>query len=159
MSSCPNWQLMIYKIPSTIVESFRGKISFFLRRWLSLPRSIRSVTHYGQNTKLQLPVSSLTDMFKGLNHTSVSQVSQCWCPSKPLQLFTWGLRDSPACQFYQKRSFSEHNLSSCHRPLERGGFVGTISKFSAPELDMILIGIKSSEQQLQSKHGGRVAFS
>ncbi len=55
---------MIYEVPVNTVENFGRKISSFLRRWLGLPRSFSSIALYGHNTKLQLPLSSVTEEFK-----------------------------------------------------------------------------------------------
>ena len=46
------------------VEELERKITTFLRRWLGVPRSFSNIGLYGNNTKLQLPVSSVSEEFK-----------------------------------------------------------------------------------------------
>ncbi|XP_056097411.1 uncharacterized protein LOC130076370 [Rhinichthys klamathensis goyatoka] len=57
------WPLLVYEVPISTVESFEMRISRFLRRWLGLPRSLSSIALYGQNNKLKLPMSSLSEEF------------------------------------------------------------------------------------------------
>lgn len=54
----------MYEVPISIIERLERKVSSFLRRWLGLPRSLSSISLYGNNTKLQLPLKSLEEEFK-----------------------------------------------------------------------------------------------
>lgn len=58
------WPLLVYEVPMTTVEALERTISQFLRRWLGLPRSLCSIALYGHSTKLQLPISGLSEEFK-----------------------------------------------------------------------------------------------
>lgn len=58
------WPLLVYKVPISTVDSFERKIS----RWLELLRSLNSITIYGRNNKLQLPINSLKEEFM-VSHT------------------------------------------------------------------------------------------
>lgn len=57
------WPLLVYEVPISTVEGFEMRFSRFLRRWLGLPRSLSSIALYGQNNKLKLPISSLSEEF------------------------------------------------------------------------------------------------
>ena len=78
---CP---LFIYDSPMTIVEARGKKINSYLRRWLCLPRCLRSAALYGTSTVLQLPFKGLVEEFvvsrsrrapRGLFWTSVRSVA------------------------------------------------------------------------------------
>ena len=58
------WPLLVYDVPTTIVESLERKVSKYLRRWLGLPRSLSSIALYADKLKLRLPFSSLNEEFK-----------------------------------------------------------------------------------------------
>ncbi|XP_067284127.1 uncharacterized protein [Pseudorasbora parva] len=58
------WPLLIYEVPISTIEGFERRVSRFLRKWLGLPRSLSSIALYGQNNKLKLPISGLSEEFK-----------------------------------------------------------------------------------------------
>ena len=58
------WPLLIYEIPISTVENLESKITYFLRRWLGVPRSLTSVGLYGRATKLRLPLHSVTEEYQ-----------------------------------------------------------------------------------------------
>lgn len=58
------WPLLVYDVPVTKVEAMERLVSGFLRRWLSVPKSFSSVGLYSSGSKLQLPLSSITEEFK-----------------------------------------------------------------------------------------------
>ncbi|XP_076860736.1 uncharacterized protein LOC143513938 [Brachyhypopomus gauderio] len=58
------WPLLVYEVPTTMVEGFERNISQYLRRWLGLPKSLSSIALYGNSNKLQLPFSGLVEEFK-----------------------------------------------------------------------------------------------
>ncbi|KAL7853033.1 hypothetical protein SRHO_G00188180 [Serrasalmus rhombeus] len=51
------WPLRIYDVRISTIEGFQKK-------WLGLPRSLSNIALYGQNNKLTLPISSLSEEFK-----------------------------------------------------------------------------------------------
>lgn len=51
-------------MPVSTVEALERKMSYHLRIWLELPRSLSSIALYGHNNKLQLPLRSLEEEFK-----------------------------------------------------------------------------------------------
>lgn len=57
------WPLLVYEVPISTVEGFEIRISRFLHRWLGLPRSLSSIALYGQNNKLKLSISTLSEEF------------------------------------------------------------------------------------------------
>ena len=58
------WPLLIYEVPMSTVETLERTISQSLQRWLGLPRSLSSIALYGHSTKLQVPISGLSEEFK-----------------------------------------------------------------------------------------------
>jgi len=58
------WPLLVYDVPMTAVEKMERMESSYLRRWMGVPRSFSSIGLYGEGTKLQLPLKSLTEEFK-----------------------------------------------------------------------------------------------
>ncbi|XP_031136520.1 uncharacterized protein LOC116036966, partial [Sander lucioperca] len=57
------WPLLVYEFPISTVEGFERRVSNYLRRWLSLPRSLSSIALYGNKNKLTLPINSLSEEF------------------------------------------------------------------------------------------------
>ncbi len=47
-----------------MAEALERTINQFLRRWLGLPQSLSNIALSGHSTKLQLPISSLSEEFK-----------------------------------------------------------------------------------------------
>lgn len=58
------WPLLIYEVPMSTVEGLERKLTTYLRKWLGVPRSFSSVGLYGKETKLLLPISSVSEEFK-----------------------------------------------------------------------------------------------
>lgn len=59
---------MVYEVLISTVEGFKRSLNRFLQKWLELPQSLSSITLYGQNNKLKLPINSLNKEFK-VTHT------------------------------------------------------------------------------------------
>ena len=57
------WLLSVYEIPLSVGEKMERLVSFYIRKWLDVPRCLRTVALYGKGI-LQLPVSSLVEEFK-----------------------------------------------------------------------------------------------
>lgn len=55
------WPLLVYELSISTVEILEQNISRFLRRWLGLPQFPSSIALYGHSTKMQLPISSLSE--------------------------------------------------------------------------------------------------
>lgn len=66
------WPLLVYEVPMTTVEALERMVSQFLGRWLGLPRSLSNITLYSHSTKLQLPISSLSEEFRVTRSREVS---------------------------------------------------------------------------------------
>jgi hypothetical protein len=58
------WPLLMYEVAITTVETMERKISQYLRRWLGVPRSLSSIGLYSTGSKLQLPLTALTEEYK-----------------------------------------------------------------------------------------------
>ena len=58
------WPLLMYEVTATTVESLEKKISQYLRRWLGVPRSFSSIGLYSTGSKVQLPLTALTEEYK-----------------------------------------------------------------------------------------------
>lgn len=67
------WPLLVYEVPISTVEILERKISSHLRKWLGLPKSLRSIALYGHRNKLQLPLKSLEEEFKVMRAREVLQ--------------------------------------------------------------------------------------
>ena len=57
------WPLSLYEIPLSVAEKIERLVSFYIRKWLGVPRCLSTVALYGKGI-LQLPVSSLVEEFK-----------------------------------------------------------------------------------------------
>jgi len=55
---------VLYEVPLTTVEALERRINTFLRRWLSVPKSLSSIGLYSSGSKLKLPVTSIFEEFK-----------------------------------------------------------------------------------------------
>ena len=55
---------MVNEIPLSKVEKIEQLVSKHLRRWLGLPPSFTNIGLYGHSTKLQMPISSVTEEYK-----------------------------------------------------------------------------------------------
>lgn len=58
------WPLLVYKVPLKTVEALERKFNYFLRRWLSVPKSFCSICLYSTGSKLQLPITSVMEEYK-----------------------------------------------------------------------------------------------
>ena len=58
------WPLMLYEIAMTHVERMEQRISVHVRKWLGIPPCTTNISFYGHSTKLNLPLSALTEEFK-----------------------------------------------------------------------------------------------
>ena len=54
----------MYDVPISTVEAMERALSGYIRRWLGVPRSFSSIGLYSSGSKLQLPLSSITEEFK-----------------------------------------------------------------------------------------------
>ena len=54
---------MVYESPLSVTEKMERLVSFYIRKWLGVPRCLGTVALYGKGI-LQLPVSSLVEEFK-----------------------------------------------------------------------------------------------
>ena len=58
------WPLMVYDFPLSAVERMEKRTSSKLRKWLGVPPSFTNIGLYGNDVKLKLPISSLTEEYK-----------------------------------------------------------------------------------------------
>jgi hypothetical protein len=58
------WPLMLYEIPTTVVEKLETMANKSLRRWFGLPPSMTSIGLYNKSGMLQLPLSSIVEEYK-----------------------------------------------------------------------------------------------
>ena len=58
------WPLMIYEVTLSRVEIIEQKCSKLIRRWLGLPRMINTTSLYRKKGALQLPITSIVEMYK-----------------------------------------------------------------------------------------------
>jgi len=56
--------LLVHDVPISTVESMERALSGYIRRWFEVPRSFSSIGLYSSGSKLQLPLSSVTEEFK-----------------------------------------------------------------------------------------------
>ena len=61
------WPISIYDVPLTTIERLKGKVSTFLRKWLSLPKSISSIALYNKGCVLHLPITFIVEEYKVSN--------------------------------------------------------------------------------------------
>ncbi|MBN3281348.1 GCIP protein, partial [Polyodon spathula] len=81
------WPLTVYEVSLTTVEKLEALISSYIRKWLGVPRCLSRVGLYGKGI-LQLPVSALTEEFKGawvrLEMTLVESRDKCVREAAPV---------------------------------------------------------------------------
>jgi len=70
------WPLLVYKVALTTVESLERRISSYLRRWLGVPRSFSNVGLYSSGSRMQLPITALTEEFKATNASAVLTIRE-----------------------------------------------------------------------------------
>ena len=58
------WPLTMYEVALSRVETIEGKCSTYIRKWLGLPRTINSSALYRQRGALQLPLTSVVEVYK-----------------------------------------------------------------------------------------------
>ena len=58
------WQLTIYEVALSRVEMIERTCNTYIRKWLGLPRTINTSSLYRQKGALQLPLSSIVEIYK-----------------------------------------------------------------------------------------------
>ena len=58
------WPLQIYEIALTRVETIEQKCNMCVRKWLGLPRMTNTAALYGKTGSLQLPLTSIIEIYK-----------------------------------------------------------------------------------------------
>ena len=59
------WPLLVYEVALSRVEIIEQKCSVCIRRWLGLPRMINTSALYRSKGALQLPLTSISEIYKG----------------------------------------------------------------------------------------------
>ncbi len=72
--------------------------------------------------------------------------------SSPTNLFSWGLKDTPACLLCQKRGSLEHILSCCPKALGEGRYRWCHDQVLRVIAGTISTGISLSKQQQPAQH-------
>ena len=68
------WPLMVYEFPLTTVEAMERVVNGYIKKWLGIPKSFSSVGLYSVGNKLQLPFSSLVDVYKTTKARTVTML-------------------------------------------------------------------------------------
>ena len=58
------WPLTMYEVALSRVEIIEGVCNTYIRKWLGLPRTINTAALYRQKGALQLPITSIVEIFK-----------------------------------------------------------------------------------------------
>ena len=59
-----SWPLMMYEVAVTRVDQIQMKCNIYIRKWLGLPRILNTTALYRQCGALQLPLTSITEVYK-----------------------------------------------------------------------------------------------
>ena len=70
------WPLLIYDVALSRVEIIEQKCSKFIRKWLGLPRILNTAALYRRRGSLQLPVASITEIYKAGNVQTVMMLRE-----------------------------------------------------------------------------------
>ena len=70
------WPLMIYEVPVSTGIVLEQRISFFLRKWLRLPRSVTDVALYSKTSPCSLPLVSLTSVLRNSKVSAFLQLRE-----------------------------------------------------------------------------------
>ena len=57
------WPLMLYEIPMTTINQMETEVTKYLRKWFGVPKSFSRVGFYSRDSKLALPVGSLSEEY------------------------------------------------------------------------------------------------
>ena len=68
------WPLMVYEFPLTTVEAMERVVHGYIKKWIGIPKSFSSVGLYSVGNKLQLPFSSLVDVYKTTKARTVTML-------------------------------------------------------------------------------------
>ncbi len=117
------WPLTVYEVPITKVEKLERTVSSYINKWLGLPRCLSNIGLYGHGA-LELPVSSLTEEYKGtkvrLEMTLTKSQDTAIQVAAP-KLAT-GRKWTPSEAVQQARSALRHRDIVGQVQQERGGF-------------------------------------
>ena len=58
------WPLTIYEAPMSKIEEIQKKLTSAIKKWLGLPRSLSTSLMYSRSTKVQLPITALSEEVK-----------------------------------------------------------------------------------------------
>lgn len=83
------WHLTLYEVPLSKVEKLERLVRSYVRKWLGLPRCLRSIGLYGKGM-LHLPITSLVKEYKCAKEQSICNPS---CP----HLGHWKKVDPDGC--------------------------------------------------------------
>ena len=59
-----SWPLMMYEVALSRVDLIQKRINVYIRKWLGLPRMLNSPALYRRKGALQLPLTSITEVYK-----------------------------------------------------------------------------------------------
>ena len=59
-----SWPLMMYEVTVSRVNMIQRKCNVYIRKWMGLPRVLNTSALYRQNGALQLPLTSITEIYK-----------------------------------------------------------------------------------------------
>ena len=96
------WPLSVYEIPLSTAEKMERLVSFYIRKWLGVPRCLSTVALYGKSI-LQLPVTSLVEEFK--------------CTKVRTELLLSGSKDVVVSRWFQTQLGGENGIQEwqCRR--------------------------------------------
>ena len=60
-----SWPLMMYEVAVSRVQMIEMRCNAFIRKWLALPRMLNTSALYRQRGALQLPLTAITEIYKG----------------------------------------------------------------------------------------------
>ena len=75
------WPLSIYNIPETKIGKIQKLMTFYLKKWLGLPKSLSVDCLYSKSAKLQLPFTSLTEEVKVAKARNLTSLNSSEDPS------------------------------------------------------------------------------
>ena len=81
-----SWPLMMYEVVLSRVDMIERKCNVYIRKWLGLPRMLNTSALYRQTGALQLPLTSITEVYKAGKIRTVMMLRETNDP---------GIRDDP----------------------------------------------------------------
>lgn len=113
------WPLMMYEVALTRVERIEQRCSVYIRKWLSLPKTLNSTAIFGRSGQLQLPITSIVEEYKAGKVRTVMTLRYSKDPT---------IRDDPPEVRTGRKWRAEEATNAAITNLEHADIVGAVQE-------------------------------